>query len=58
LKKLNSMISFFESDNQDYSSIMPKLKEIFTLMGLLVVKEKFIERTSQITMFKSTLCLP
>lgn len=58
LKKLNSMISFFESDDQDYSSIMPKLKDVFILMGLLVIKEEFIERTSPKTLFESMITLP
>jgi len=58
LKRLNKMITYFEGDDQDYSSIMPKLKETFILKGMLVLKEEIIEKTSQTAMFQSIINLP
>ena len=47
LEKLNSFIVYFESDNRDFSSIIPKLQQTFLLWGKMVIKPELFETITQ-----------
>jgi len=58
LEKFSSLIVYFEEENRDYTKIMPKLREAFTLWRLLIIDESHIDNSSNLAKFNSLLNLP
>jgi len=58
LDRINSSIKYFESDNHEFSSIMPKLHETFILTAKFVLKEENCSSDDNLTLCETILGLP
>lgn len=57
LQRLQGLIQYFEEDHRDYSLILPKLREAFTIWGSMIINASHIDRTNNMTKFNSLLSL-